>query len=90
MRKPTLNRDGTPRKRRTTKNSRANPLVTLPIDEIQSLMPDGGCDIPVSEDWVKSRLYEQFLAETQVSHDFSKLQSVEDKIEYALTDLDNE
>ena len=53
-------------------------------------MPDGGCEIPVSEDWVKSRLYAKYMQEIQVSHDFSKLQSVEDKIEYALTDLDNE
>ena len=90
MRKPTLNKDGTLRKRRTTKNSKSNPLVSLPLDQIEHLMPEGGCEIPISEDWVKSRLYAQYMQDMQVSHDFSKLQSVEDKIEYALTDLDNE
>ena len=90
MRKPTLNKDGTLRKRRTTKNSKSNPLVSLPLDQIEHLMPEGGCEIPVSEDWVKSRLYAQYIQDMQVSHVFSKLQSVEDKIEYALTDLDNE
>lgn len=90
MRKPTLNKDGTLRKRRTTKKSKPNPLVSLPLDEIEHLMPEGGCEIPVSEEWVKGRLYAKYMEEIQVTHDFSKLQSVEDKIEYALTDFSNE
>ena len=90
MRKPSLNKDGTLRKRRTTKSSKSNPLVSLPLDEIKHLMPEGGCEILVSEEWVKSRLYAQYMQEMQASNDFSKLQSVEDKIEYALTDLNNE
>ena len=90
MKKPTLNKDGTLRKSRTTKNSKPNPLVSIPLDEIEHLMPEGGCDIPVSEEWVKGRLYAKYLDEIQVTNDFSKLQSVEDKIEYALTDFKNE
>jgi len=46
--------------------------------------------IPVSEDWVKGRLYANYLASKKVSQDFSELQSVEDKIEFAITDFDNE
>ena len=90
MKKPTLNKDGTLRKSRTTKNSKFNPLVSIPLDEIEHLMPEGGCDIPVSEEWVKGRLYAKYLDEIRVTNDFSKLQSVEDKIEYALTDFKNE
>jgi len=46
--------------------------------------------IPVSEEWVKSRLYANYLQGKKVSNDFSDLQSVEDKIEYALTSFENE
>ena len=77
MRKPTLNKDGTLRKRRTTKNSKSNPLVSLPLDEIEHLIPEGGCEILVSEEWVKNRLYAKYMQEMQVSNDFSKLQSVD-------------
>jgi hypothetical protein len=90
MKKPTLNKDGTLRKRRTTKKSANNPLVTLPLGEIELLLPEGGCDIPVSEEWVKGRLYAKYLEGAQVTHDFSKMQSLEDTIEYALTDFNNE
>ena len=90
MKKPTLNKDGTLRKRRTTKKSANNPLITLPLGEIEHLLPEGGCDIPVSEEWVKGRLYAKYLEEVQVTNDFSNPQSIEDKIEYAMTDFNNE
>ena len=63
MKKPTLNKDGTQRKRRTTKKSAVNPLVSLPLKEIESLLPEGGCEIPISEEWVKARLYLKYLEE---------------------------
>ena len=90
MKKPTLNKDGTLRKRRAAKNSKANTLISLPLGEIQHLLPEEGCNIPVSEEWVKGRLYAQYLSGLQTTHDFSELQSLEDKIEYALTDFNNE
>jgi len=90
MRKASLNKDGTLRKSRTTKNSKPNPLISLPLAEIQNLLPEEGCKIPVSEEWVKGRLYARYLSGLQTTNDFSELQSLEDKIEYALTDFNNE
>jgi hypothetical protein len=89
MKKVSLNKDGTPRKRRNSKSA-ATPTVSLSIEEIAGLAANQVAKIPVSEDWVKSRLYANYLVNKNVSHDFSDHQSVEDKIEYALTDFDNE
>jgi hypothetical protein len=90
MKKPTLNKDGTPRRRRSSKKPPANTLVNLSPDEILDLLPESECQIPVSEEWVKGRLYARYLSNKCVTHDFSELQSVEDKIEYALTDFNDE
>ena len=90
MKKPTLNKDGTLRKRRTTKKSPNNPLVNLSLEQISDLLPELECEIPVSEEWVKGRLYARYLNNKQVTHDFSEAQSLEDTIEYALTDFNNE
>ena len=89
MKKVSLNKDGTPRKRRNSKSA-VTPTVSLSIEEIAELAADQVLKIPVSEDWVKGRLYANYLVNKNVSHDFSDCQSVEDKIEYALTDFDNE
>jgi hypothetical protein len=89
MKKVSLNKDGTPRKRRNSKSA-ATPTVSLSIEEIAELAANQVAKIPVSEDWVKGRLYANYLVNKNVSHNFSDLQSVEDKIEYALTDFDNE
>jgi hypothetical protein len=90
MKKPTLNKDGTLRKSRSTKKSPNNPLVNLSLEEISNLLPEAGCEIPVSEEWIKGRLYARYLNNKLVTHDFSETQSLEDTIEYALTDFDNE
>lgn len=89
MKKVSLNKDGTPRKRRNSKSA-VTPTVSLSIEEIAELAADQVLKIPVSEDWVKGRLYANYLVNKNVSHDFSDCQSVEDKIEYALTNFDNE
>lgn len=89
MKKVSLNKDGTPRRRRNSKTA-ATPTVSLSIEEIAELASDQVLKIPVSEDWVKGRLYANYLVNKTVSHDFSEIRSVEDKIEYALTDFDNE
>jgi len=88
MKKITLNKDGTPRKRRNS--GRGASIVILSIDEILELASQDVKSIPVSEEWIKGRLYANYLKNKKVSHDFSELQSVEDKIEYAITDFDNE
>jgi hypothetical protein len=90
MKKPTLNKDGTLRKRRTTKKSPNNPLVNLSLEQISDLLPELECEIPVSEEWVKGRLYARYLNNKCVTQDFSETQSLEDTIEYALTDFNNE
>lgn len=90
MKKISLNKDGTPRKRRNSGNKGGSTIVSLSIDEILDLASQEVSCIPVSEDWVKGRLYANYLSNKKVSQDFSNLQSVEDKIEYALTDFDNE
>jgi len=89
MKKISLNKDGTPRRRRHSKSAAA-PTVSLSIEEIAKLASDQVLKIPVSEDWVKGRLYANYLVNKTTSHDFSETQSVEDKIEYALTDFDHE
>lgn len=89
MKKISLNKDGTPRRRRNSKTS-ASPTVSLSIEEIAELAADQVLKIPVSEDWIKGRLYANYLINKKVSQDFSQTQSLEDKIEYALTDFDNE
>ena len=89
MKKVSLNKDGTPRKRRNSKSA-ATQTVSMSIEEIAELAANQVAKIPVSEDWVKGRLYANYLVNKNVSHNFSDLQSVEDKIEYALTDFDNE
>jgi hypothetical protein len=90
MKKPILNKDGTPRRRRSSKKSPTNTLVSLSPDEILDLLPESDCQIPVSEEWVKGRLYARYLSNKSVTNDFSELQSVEDKIEYVLTDFNDE
>jgi hypothetical protein len=89
MKKISLNKDGTPRRRRNSK-SVAMPTVSLSIEEIAELASGQVLKVPVSEDWVKGRLYANYLVNKTTSLDFSEAQSVEDKIEYALTDFDNE
>ena len=89
MKKMSLNRDGTPRRRRNSGKG-GSAIVSLSVDEILDLVSQEVTSIPVSEDWVKGRLYANYLAGKKVSNDFSELQSVEDKIEYAITDFDNE
>ena len=84
-----LNKDGTPRKRRNSGKG-GSAIVALSVDEILDLVSQDVVSIPVSEDWVKGRLYANYLANKKVSQDFSELQSVEDKIEFAITDFDNE
>lgn len=88
MKKITLNKDGTPRKRRNS--GRGASIVILSIDEILELASQDVQSIPVSEEWIKGRLYANYLKNKKVSQDFSDTQSVEDKIEYAITDFDNE
>lgn len=88
MKKIALNKDGTPRKRRNS--GRGASIVTLSIQEILDLAAQEVTSIPVSEDWVKGRLYANYLQGQTTSQDFSELQSAEDKIEYAITDFDNE
>ena len=90
MKKISLNKDGTPRKRRNSGKKGGLAIVSLSIDEILELAPQDVSSIPVSEDWIKGRLYANYLANKKVSNDFSDLQSVEDKIEYAITSFDNE
>ena len=89
MKKISLNKDGTPRKRRNSGKG-GSAIVTLSIQEILDLAAQDVNKIPVSEDWVKGRLYANYLSGKKVSQDFAELQSVEDKIEYAITDFDNE
>lgn len=89
MKNISLNKDGTPRKRRNSKTAMTQ-TVSLSVEEIQELAKDKALKIPVSEDWVKGRLYANYLQNKTTSEDFSELQSVEDKIEYALTDLNND
>ena len=89
MKKTALNKDGTPRKRRNSGKG-GSTIVSLSVDEILDLLSQEVTSIPVSEDWVKGRLYANYLAGKNVSQDFSKLQSVEDKIEYAVTSFDDE
>lgn len=89
MNKVSLNKDGTIRKRRNSKSS-ATTTVSLSIEEIQKLISSEEFEIPVSEEWVKNRLYTNYVLGKTVSADFSETQSLEDKIEYALTDLDDE
>jgi len=90
MKKISLKKDGTPRKRRNSGKKSGLAIVSLSIDELLELAAQEVSSIPVSEDWVKGRLYANYLANKKVSHDFSDLQSVEDKIEYAITSFDNE
>ena len=89
MKKMSLNKDGTPRRRRNSGKG-GSAIVSLSVDEILDLVSQDVVSIPVSEDWVKGRLYANYLANKKVSQDFSELQSVEDKIEYAITDFDDE
>tara|TARA_B100000035_G_scaffold239958_1_gene208294 strand:- start:112 stop:381 length:270 start_codon:yes stop_codon:yes gene_type:complete len=89
MKKMSLNKDGTPRKRRNSGKG-GSAIVSLSVDEILDLVSQDVVSIPVSEDWVKGRLYANYLASKKVSQDFSELQSVEDKIEFAITDFDDE
>lgn len=89
MKKISLNKDGTLRKRRNSGKS-GSAIVTLSIQEILDLAAQDVTSVPVSEDWVKGRLYANYLSGKKASHDFSDLQSVEDKIEYAVTNFDNE
>ena len=89
MKKMSLNKDGTPRRRRNSGKG-GSAIVSLSVDEILDLVSQDVVSIPVSEDWVKGRLYANYLASKKVSQDFSDLQSVEDKIEYAFTDFDDE
>jgi hypothetical protein len=89
MNKIALNKDGTPRKRRNSGKG-GSSIVTLSIQEILDLAAQEVTSIPVSEDWVKGRLYANYLSGKTTSADFSETQSVEDKIEYAVTDFDNE
>ena len=89
MKKMSLNKDGTPRKRRNSGKG-GSAIVSLSVDEILDLVSQDVVSIPVSEDWVKGRLYANYLANKKVSQDFSELQSVEDKIEFAITDFDDE
>jgi len=90
MKKISLNKDGTPRKRRNSGKKSGSAIVSLSVDEILELASQEVSSIPVSEDWVKGRLYANYLANKKVFNDFSELQSVEDKIEYAITSFDNE
>lgn len=89
MKKMSLNKDGTPRRRRNSGKG-GSAIVSLSVDEILDLVSQDVVSIPVSEDWVKGRLYANYLENKKVSQDFSELQSVEDKIEFAITDFDNE
>ena len=89
MKKIALNKDGTPRKRRNSGKG-GSSIVTLSIQEILNLAAQEVTSIPVSEDWVKGRLYANYLSGKSTSQDFSDLQSVEDKIEYAVTNFRNE
>jgi len=90
MKKISLNKDGTLRKRRNSGKKSGSAIVSLSVDEILELASQEVSSIPVSEDWVKGRLYANYLENKKVFNDFSELQSVEDKIEYAITSFDNE
>ena len=90
MKKISLNKDGTPRKRRNSTTKGCLNIVSLSVDEIMDLASQEVNFIPVSEEWVKSRLYANYLQGKATSSDFSELQNVEDKIEYALTSFENE
>lgn len=90
MKKISLNKDGTPRKRRNSSKKGGMTLVSLSLEEILDLASEETDQVPVSEDWVKGRLYANYLQNKNVSQDFSELQPVEDKIEYAITSFDNE
>lgn len=90
MKKISLNKDGTPRKRRNSSKKGGMTLVTLSLEEILDLASEEVDQVPVSEEWVKGRLYANYLQNKSTSNDFSELQSVEDKIEYAITSFDNE
>ena len=90
MKKISLNKDGTPRKRRNSGVKGGSSIVSLSVDEIMDLASQEVSSIPVSEEWVKNRLYANYLQGKATSAGFSDLQSVEDKIEYALTSFENE
>ena len=90
MKKISLNKDGTLRKRRNSGKKSGSAIVSLSVDEILELASQEVSSIPVSEDWVKGRLYANYLANKKVSNNFSELQSADDKIEYAITSFDNE
>ena len=62
MKKLTLNKDGTPRRRRNSSGKGGTAIVTLSVDEIMDLAAQDVSSIPVSEDWVKGRLYANYLA----------------------------
>ena len=47
-----LNKDGTPRRRRNSTKSGAS-IVSLSVDEIMDLASQEVSSIPVSEEWVK-------------------------------------
>lgn len=90
MKKISLNKDGTPRRRRNSSNKSGTPLVALSLEELIELASEDASQVPVSEDWVKGRLYANYLQNKSTFEDFSETQSVEDKIEYAITSFDNE
>tara|TARA_B100001093_G_scaffold69260_2_gene59693 strand:- start:23599 stop:23910 length:312 start_codon:yes stop_codon:yes gene_type:complete len=90
MKKISLNKDGTPRKTRNSSKKGGMTLVSLSLEEILELACEESTQVPVSEEWVKGRLYANYLQNKSASQDFSELQSVEDKIEYAITSFDNE
>ena len=90
MKKISLNKDGTPRRKRNSSNKSGMSLVALSLEELIELASEDTTQVPVSEDWVKGRLYANYLQDKSVSEDFSQTQSVEDKIEYAITSFDHE
>ena len=90
MNKISLNKDGTPRKKRNSSKKGGMTLVTLSLEEILELACEEASQVPVSEEWVKGRLYANYLQNKSTAEDFSEMQSVEDKIEYAITSFDNE
>ena len=50
MKKLTLNKDGTPRRRRNSSSKGGTAIVTLSVDEIMDLAAQDVSSIPVSED----------------------------------------
>ena len=61
MKKISLNKDGTLRKRHNSGKG-GSAIVSLSIDEILELASQEVTSIPVSEDWVKGRLYVNYLS----------------------------